>query len=98
MYIFNKKLLPFDDLDGARVEFKLSGRMNHNDMDGIGKFDIISSDKPDYIRMEIVVRPMDGSYIRIPLARTMVRCIKKAPAGMNVKFQLFFRGFSARQK
>jgi hypothetical protein len=98
MYIFNKRVLPFEDLDGKTVEFRLSGRPKHPYLSGTGRFDIIPSGKPDFLRIEIRVRPPDGSSIRVPLSRTMAQCIKKASPQSAFDFCLFFHFQTKRAK
>jgi hypothetical protein len=97
-YFLPKRVLPFADLQDKTVEFKFCGRPKHRDLYGKGRFDIIPSGKPDYLRIEIIVRPPDGTRTRIPISRTMLACIKTAPPEMHADYCLFFQYQSRKAK
>jgi hypothetical protein len=97
-YFLNKRVLPFPDLGGKSVEFKFAGRPNHQDIAGKGAFDLIQGEKPDFVRLEIVVRRQGVDRIRIPISRTMLASIKEASSEAHVDFSLIFRYRSRREK
>lgn len=83
--------LPYDDLDGKRVEFELSSNhRNESHVSGTGKFNLIPGIH-GLVRLEINCELRDGSFVRLPMRPVFLSSIKRNQSASQTDFHLNFR-------
>jgi len=83
--------LPYDDLDGKRVEFELaSNQRNEGHVSGTGKFSLIPGTN-GLVRLEINCNLRDGSFVRLPMRPVLLSSIKRNLPGAETDFCLNFQ-------
>jgi len=86
-----RKDLPFEDMDGHSVNFRLS-RKREGVLTGSGVFNIISSSLKGLVRLEIVSDLTGVIFVRVPMRKVFLPHIVKNPSGSKYDFTLDFQG------